>query len=78
MSQTLVKKRLNAPSTADFPSITDSKVSVKYLGECTHELRGYVDAQNSFGAKIRSHYYVKVQNEKGTDTWKALDVQILE
>jgi hypothetical protein len=76
MSQSFVKKRLRAPATADFPWSGDSEVSIKYLGDCTHEVRAYVDAQNAFGAKIRSRYYVKLQNRKGTDTWTALDVQI--
>jgi hypothetical protein len=76
MSQSFVKKRLRAPTTADFPWITDSEVSIKYVGGCTHEVRAYVDAQNAFGAKIRNRYYVKLQNQKGTDTWSALEVQI--
>lgn len=76
MSQKFVEKRLKAPASAEFPLITDSDVTVTYLGDCTHEVRAYVDAQNLFGAKIRNRYYVKLQNEKGTDTWKALDVTI--
>lgn len=76
MSQSFVKKQLRAPATADFPWMSDSEVTVNYLGDCTHEVRAYVDAQNAFGAKIRNRYYVKLQNQRGTDTWRALDVQI--
>jgi hypothetical protein len=47
MSQQFVKDRLKAPATADFPSIADSGVSVNYLGDCTHAVRAFVDAQNS-------------------------------
>jgi hypothetical protein len=76
MSQSFVKDRLKAPATAEFPSMSDSGVSVKYVGDCTHEVRAYVDAQNSFGAKLRNQYYVKLKNTRGTDTWTALDIQI--
>ena len=77
MSQSFVKDRLKAPATADFPSFSDSGVSVKYVGDCTHEVRAYVDAQNAFGANIRNRYYVKLKNQKGTDTWNALDIQMV-
>jgi hypothetical protein len=76
MSQSFVEKRLKAPATAVFPHMTDSEVNVKYLGDCTHEVRAYVDAQNSYGALIRNRYYVRLQKQKGTDTWTALEVQI--
>jgi len=76
MSQDFIEQHLRAPASAKFPWMTDADVSVKYLGDCTHEVRAYVDAQNGFGALIRSRYYVKLQNQKGTSTWRALDVQI--
>jgi serine/threonine protein kinase len=77
MSHEFVKRQLKAPATAEFPSFSDQDVHVNYLGDCTHEVRAYVDAQNSFGAKLRNNYYVKLQNEKGTDTWRALEVEVL-
>jgi hypothetical protein len=77
MSQEFVKMSLKAPSSAEFPRMEDSEVSVNYLGDCTHDVRAYVDAQNSFGAKIRNRYYVKLKNQKGTETWESLNVQII-
>jgi GTP1/Obg family GTP-binding protein len=77
MSQDFVKKQLKAPATADFPRFTNEDVHVNYLGDCTHDVVAYVDAQNSFGAKIRSNYHVKLRNEKGTDTWTAIEVQVV-
>lgn len=76
MSQDFVTKQLKAPATADFPNISSEGVSVNYLGNCVHEIRAYVDAQNSFGANIRSHYYVKIKNELNTDSWSLLKIQI--
>lgn len=49
-----VSDRLKAPSTADFAPMRDLKVSGEGKGPWSVE--GYVDAQNSFGAKIRSRY----------------------
>lgn len=77
MAQKFVKKELKAPATAEFPRPTDSEVTTVYMGNCTHEVRAYVDAENSFGAKMRNRFYVKLQNEKGSKTWRALDVKLL-
>ena len=76
ISQRYVKKNLKSPSTAKFPSITSDGVTTKYIGNCTHEIRGFVDATNSFGASLRSDYYIKIKNNKGTDSWVTLDFQM--
>jgi len=52
-----VQERLKAPSSADFPWYSEEYVSVR--GE-TYWVSSYVDSQNSFGAKIRSHYICEV------------------
>lgn len=76
MAQRFVKKRLKAPSTADFPSLLSDDVTVGYLGDCTHEVAAHVDAQNGFGAQVRRAFYAKIQNEQGTANWRLLDVSI--
>lgn len=48
-----IKKLLKAPKTADFPSITEWTF-VKDKDKIT--IQSYVDAQNSFGAMIRSKF----------------------
>lgn len=78
MTQGFVEKKLKSPATAKFPSITDENVKTKYLGDCTHEVLAYVDSQNSFGALIRTRYYVKLQNVKGTDDWIASKIMLDE
>lgn len=79
MSQDFVRKNLKAPSTADFPSIASDGVQVHYLGNCTHEILAYVDADNSFGAKLRTKYYIKIQSKKGTDDeWRVLKLKMEE
>lgn len=77
MSQTFVKRNLKAPSTAEFPwSPSSDGVTTLYLGECKHHIVAYVDAQNGFGAMIRSKYSVTLRYKKGTDTWFLEDIEI--
>lgn len=56
-----VKEQLKAPSTADFGEYWDSHVMQvtdpgAKLGENTYQVTSYVDAQNSFGAKLRNKF----------------------
>ena len=57
-AQTEVKSRLKAPSTAKFCSSYNFDVS---LSGNTWTVRGYVDAQNGFGATIRSNFTVRIK-----------------
>lgn len=50
--QPIVKSGLKAPRTAKFPW----DLSGAYLGECRYRYSSWVDAQNGFGALIRTHY----------------------
>lgn len=78
MSQTFVKRGLKAPSTADFGSYSESKVTPMAAGKsaCKFLVIGHVDAQNSFGAMIRNMYVVTVEKAKGEDSWTASDMSI--
>jgi len=67
-SQEYMIDELVAPATADFPTI--DKVTFVKKNENTWGIVSYVDAQNSFGALIRTYYSCKlVENE---DTWALL------
>lgn len=55
----IVKRGLKAPSTAEFPSSTYSDV-IEYETNKFY-VRGYVDAENSFGANIRSQWFVDME-----------------
>lgn len=57
IAQDEVKNRLKAPSTADFCSM--SSATVKKNGN-TWTVKGYVDAENSFGAKVRNDFTVVI------------------
>lgn len=52
-----IKKNLKAPSTAKFPFFPPG---VEHLQNETYAVRIYVDAQNSFGAMIRTDFICEV------------------
>lgn len=61
-AESFAKDRLKAPATARFPSNSDFRTEMLSCG--TWRVTSYVDAQNSFGAAIRT-YYVTVMNYSG-------------
>ena len=81
-----VKSMLKSPASADFPA--SSSANIQELENKVFEVRSYVDAQNSFGAVIRTDFYCKVQytgdpdndNDGYTDytDWLLLDIQLAE
>jgi hypothetical protein len=70
--QEFVGKRLKAPSTADFQSYDESGVVVESSNSFT--VHGYVDAQNSFGAKLRSNYTCRLHTS--SSQWLLDDISI--
>ncbi len=59
-SQFFVEEYLKSPSTADFPSYYDTRVSVRFLKECHFGVTAFVDSQNSFGGISRTNYELTV------------------
>ena len=55
-AEDVVSKRLKSPSSASFCSYNEAKITE--LGNSKYSIRGYVDAQNGFGAMIRSYFTV--------------------
>lgn len=76
ISQKFVRERLKAPTTAKFPAWTEENCRVTRAGELWR-VRSFVDAQNSFGAMIRSDYGVEMTHNPQTDTWTLHDITIL-
>lgn len=73
MAQEFIKRDLKAPATAEFPMITAEGVSSQpeqVDGRCGFRVRTYVDAENSFGAKLRQNYVVTLRpDDDGTGNW---------
>ena len=67
-----VQKRLKAPTSAKFPGC--SAYTVKTNDARTEFfVTGYVDAQNSFGAMIRTRFSVAMTKGKTDDSWKVVN-----
>lgn len=63
---------LKAPSTAVFASQSQSDIT--NTGDGSFRVNSYVDAQNSFGAMIRTDFTCTVKYEGG-DQWGLVDLQ---
>jgi hypothetical protein len=72
MAEKLIKPQLKAPTTAEF-DYGDCKTSATHSGN-TWTLRTYVDADNSFGAHIRTHFVAQITNVPPSDTWRLENV----
>lgn len=57
--QVEVKEELKAPASAKFPSC--NRASIYKVAEGVYNVKSYVDAQNSFGAMIRTDYVCQVR-----------------
>lgn len=68
MSKQFVERRLRAPRTASFPSITNDEVLIDDLGAGRWRVRAYVDAQNAFGGEVRTRYKCVMRTADG-ETW---------
>lgn len=64
--QVEVEEELKAPASAEFPSC--NRASIRKIAEGVYEVKSYVDAQNSFGAMIRTDYICQVKY-RGDRLW---------
>jgi len=70
MAKKFVLQQLRCPSTADFPW---SASRIDSLGDGHYKVVGYVDAQNAFGAQVRTNFICEVCTKDG-DNWSLLDL----
>ena len=56
-----VKKQLKAPSTAVFADVSERASQIKTTGAHTYAIESYVDAENSYGAKIRTQWSCTIE-----------------
>ena len=67
--QDAVRARLKAPAGAEFQGVREA--AIKELDNGNYRISSYVDAQNSFGAKLRTPYTCVVSGREVI----ALDIQ---
>jgi len=72
IAQKFVTDRLKSPSTADFGHCFDATITK--LDSVTFGVSNWVDAENSFGAKIRTHFVCTVK-WTGGDSWNLVDLK---
>lgn len=72
-----VEDQLKAPGTASFRNFfeDDGEVTVTGAGEGPYTVRSTVDAENSFGASIRSNFVCQVRHT-GDGNWRLIDLSI--
>jgi hypothetical protein len=59
-----ISKQLKAPATADFSGFSETEAGpLKNGGPNDWIVKGFVDAQNGFGAKLRNDYEVVIEFE---------------
>ncbi len=75
-SQSIVKKNLKAPSTAQFPSSISKDTKIIFVSKCKHFVSSYVDAQNSFGAMLRSTYSMYIEYRPISKDWLGTEILI--
>ena len=76
MSQNPARQMLKSPSTADFPGITAQGVSVTHEPPCSYIIRAYVDAQNGFGATVRTPYTATMTRNPETGAWATVSLAL--
>ncbi|KRU25151.1 putative lipoprotein [Clostridium sporogenes] len=70
-----VKNKLKAPSTAKFPIYDES--FVEQIDDTHYKVDCYVDAENGFGAKIRSNYSCDIEyDDKDSDYYTITNLTI--
>jgi len=79
MAQDFVKKRLVSPGSADFGGMFEQSYEdcVTDLGQGQYTVNGWVDSQNRFGAKLRSHFTCRLRYV-GNDKWQCESLDISE
>lgn len=73
MAQSFVKDQLKSPKSADFPTYGDDSVSITGSGDY-YKVTGYVDAENSFGAEIRSTFSLVLKKSGSKYTLKECNI----
>lgn len=73
MAQGWVEDRLKAPSTADFPGGQYEEHTTK-ISENKFRINSYVDAENSYGAMIRTEFTAEVEY-LGDDEWRLISLE---
>lgn len=77
VAKDFVRGKLKSPNTADFPgSLLSRDASHTDIDECTTMITSHVDAQNGFGATIRTEFMATVKYDRDTKKWTLLGLHM--
>jgi hypothetical protein len=77
MMQDFVKRRLKSPRTAKFAGASEKMSHTTYLGNQKYKIHSYVDAQNTFGALIRTQFIGEIEQVSEKE-WQLISLKLLE
>ena len=69
--QNVVKNELRSPRNAKFQKLHLARYAP--TGRCEYVVGSWVDAQNGFGAEIRTEFVAKVRSNDGGKTWVVVE-----
>jgi hypothetical protein len=75
IAQIQIEKELKAPGSASFPLEKSASVRFDNTNDCLFVIQSYVDAENTFGAKLRNQWEASVLYNPHLDTWKVLSAR---
>lgn len=82
--QSFVKQVLKSPGSADFGGVLSGEYQspsehTKHIGDGVYECKGWVDSENSFGAKLRNRFAltIKYAEQDGEEGWQLIKQPVL-
>jgi hypothetical protein len=77
MMEDFVKRELKSPGSAKFPGVFDGRQDhVTRLQDYKYKIVSYVDAQNSFGALLRTKFIGEIQ-QVSDEEWRLISLNLL-
>lgn len=77
MAQKFVLDQLKAPATANFAACRQPDSVVTGSGR-VWKVESWVDAQNGFGAQLRTNFTVKLVYDPDTEKWRLTSLAMLD
>lgn len=78
MCQDRVKDRLKSPASAEFASRLKSTITKPSSSVQRYYVVSHVDAQNSFGAKLRSSFTCDIEFVGKKDSWDSANWRLID
>ncbi|HRF80139.1 MAG TPA: hypothetical protein PL070_08630 [Flavobacteriales bacterium] len=75
-AQMVVRSRLKAPDSAEFPIPSEAVISQDSLGN--YAVASWVTSQNAFGVQLRSNFVAVVACDGSSGRWREVSVSIFE